>query len=119
MRVLITGSRHWTNRDKIKSVLCTLRSKGSAVVIAHGCCRGADVIAGGVAEGLGFRVERFAVDHRLDGPWPAAGPRRNQRMLTKFQPDLVLAFPKGESKGTRGCIKLAQALGIPVEVHEG
>ncbi len=46
---------------------------------------------------------------------PAAGPRRNAAMVAKMpRPDLCLAAPHGASPGTRGCMKLAAAAGIPV-----
>jgi hypothetical protein len=54
----------------------------------------------------------FAVDTQYDGEWPAAGPRRNQRMLDTFQPDLVAAFPGGN--GTKSCVDAASLRGIPV-----
>ena len=47
----------------------------------------------------------------------AAGPIRNKQMLD-LKPDIVFAFPCGESKGTRGMIKLAEKAGIQVRVTE-
>lgn|SRR5574338_203864 len=51
---------------------------------------------------------------------PAAGPRRNALMISKLNPDTdeVLAFPSGESSGTRGTIDLASASGIKTTVYE-
>jgi hypothetical protein len=48
---------------------------------------------------------------------PGAGPRRNAGMVAKLpRPDWMLAFPEpGQPNyGTRGCIRLAEAAGIPV-----
>jgi hypothetical protein len=61
---------------------------------------------------MGRRANRFPVKHATDGPWPAAGPRRNRRMLVAFKPDVVLAFPGGA--GTASCCAVARELGIPV-----
>jgi hypothetical protein len=47
---------------------------------------------------------------------PGAGPRRNRRMLTKPPtPKALIAAPYGASYGTRGCMRLAENLGIHVE----
>jgi hypothetical protein len=54
---------------------------------------------------------------QLDDYCPAAGPRRNAGLLAKLpQPELLIAAPHGASYGTRGCMKLAKAAGIRVEV---
>jgi len=51
---------------------------------------------------------------------PAAGPRRNKKMVDMLNPDkdVVLAFPYGKSAGTRGCIRLAEKAGLHVIVYE-
>lgn len=46
---------------------------------------------------------------------PGAGPRRNARMVG-LGADLMIAAPLGRSYGTRGCMRLARAAGIPVRV---
>lgn len=51
-----------------------------------------------------------------DGAWPAAGNRRNVRMLDAEKPDLVLAYPDPESRGTWHCVKAALARNIPVAI---
>lgn len=51
------------------------------------------------------------------GPWPAAGPRRNQHMVS-LGADLCLAYPFGVSKGTRGCAKMAAEADIPTLLTE-
>jgi hypothetical protein len=48
----------------------------------------------------------------------AAGPKRNQLMLDKEKPDLVIAFPGG--KGTADMVARAKAQGFKVmEVENG
>lgn len=59
---------------------------------------------------LGFEVAACPADWKKHGK--AAGPIRNQSMLTEHKPDLVIAFPLGESKGTRDMIRKAKAAGI-------
>lgn len=47
----------------------------------------------------------------------SAGPKRNQRMLDKGKPDLVLAFPGGD--GTADMVRKAKSAGVPIiEVAE-
>jgi hypothetical protein len=46
----------------------------------------------------------------------AAGPIRNQRMLDKGKPDLVVAFPGG--RGTADMIRRAERAGVPVRIAD-
>jgi hypothetical protein len=112
LRVVVTGSRHWTDEETIRRALANLpRSEG--VHLGHGNARGADRIA---AHALGFRVTAYPVEKR-DGPWPGAGPRRNSRMLTEHSPHVVIAFrAEGKSRGTDGCVKDARRRGLSVRV---
>jgi hypothetical protein len=84
-------------------------------IIVHGACRGADNIAGYVAECLGFEVRRYPADWGKFGK--GAGPIRNQHMLDKEHPDPkgfyideVLAFHEDPSlgTGTKDMIKRAE-----------
>lgn len=120
MRILITGSRDWTDRETIRAAL---RSAGQAarthpqgVVVVHGGARGADTLAGEIAREFGCMVEVHLADWQTHGK--AAGPIRNAHMV-KLGADVCLAFPLGESRGTRGCIHMAETMGIPVKVYEG
>lgn len=87
MKVLITGSRNWTDREVIKYHLADLPADTTVI---HGAARGADQLADSVARELGFEVIAVPADWTLHGR--AAGPIRNQRML-EHNPDLVIAFP--------------------------
>jgi hypothetical protein len=57
--------------------------------------------------------------HRAD--WSkhlrAAGVIRNQEMVDAGA-DVCFAFPTGEAKGTRDCIRRAEKAGIPVTIFE-
>lgn len=92
MRLLVCGSRDWTADGEIADQLALIFDAAQERVVIHGGCRGADLIAGFCAPGVGASVEAFPVDHAIDGPWPAAGPRRNERMLRESKPDRCLAF---------------------------
>ena len=90
-----------------------------------------DKIADEFAESAGWRIWKFPAHWnicdkncyhkpRSDGKCPAAGPRRNKAMVDALDPatDMVIAFPQGESKGTRGTIELARAHGIEPLIYE-
>ncbi len=119
--VVITGSRTWKDSVVIKHFLASLPKD---MRVAHGGCpSGVDAFADAAARALGLAVDVYSVDHDKDGPWPAAGPRRNLRMLDEARPDLVLAFSSTEagsmSKGTASCVKFARTKGIPTLVLTG
>lgn len=109
-RVLITGSRSYTRAARIMARLAALPD-GS--IVMHGAARGADTIAGRVAESLGHEVEEYPADWKRDGR--KAGILRNLDMLDAH-PDLVIAFWDGKSRGTQHTITEARKRGIPVEV---
>lgn len=117
MRILVTGSRDWSDADTMFRAL--LRQPGDAQLV-HGGCKGADLMADRLWKILG-RIE-------LNGrPYPevheakwsefgaAAGPIRNQRMVD-LGADVCLAFPMPWSRGTWDCVRRARAAGIAVEI---
>lgn len=112
MRVLVCGSRDWYDADAIRNELVSL----SASVIIHGDCRGADRLAGMIGEELGAEVQVYRAQWHVHGR--AAGPRRNEAMLSEGKPDLVLAFhwDLTQSKGTKHMVGIARAAGVKVEV---
>jgi hypothetical protein len=136
-RVLVTGSRDWTNRRQVEDTLTTAGALaialGQRLVVVHGACpTGVDAIANEWAEWHRQRGQPFAVEphpaqrHPTEdfGPWPGAGPRRNAHMV-QLGADACFAFiglctssrcrrpePHG-SHGATGCADLAEAAGIP------
>lgn len=116
MRVLVTGSRDWTDARAVASVLGALDTMGGPHVLIHGACRGLDLMAAQVARRLGWTVESHPADWATHGK--AAGPLRNQEMVNTGA-DICLAFPLPESRGTRDCMERARLAGIPVKVPAG
>lgn len=126
-RILITGSRTWTDIGAVHQALADAVHPIPAdreIVIVHGDCpRGADAIADQWARQYGTRIER----HRAEdfGPWPACGPLRNKHMVS-LGADTCLAFigpctsPRCRrphphlSHGASHCAHLAEQAGIPV-----
>ncbi len=113
MRIIVTGSRNWTNRDLIRRALRVemLFDKPENVTVVHGDARGADRIAGEVAKELGMNVEEYPADWKQYGK--KAGPIRNQKMVD-LGADVCLAFPMSDSRGTWDCMTRAERAGIPV-----
>ena len=114
IRVLVCGSRDWTNYRAIRRELGRLRKL--QVTVIHGGCRGADIAAGRVAQDFGFVVEEYPADWDRYGR--AAGPIRNKQMLDEGSPDEVWAFHEDlrHSKGTANMVRQAQHADIPVKV---
>jgi hypothetical protein len=59
MRVLVCGSRGWNYK---KTIIDRLTRLPREAVVMHGGARGADALAGEIAEALGHRVEVFPAD---------------------------------------------------------
>lgn len=125
LRILVTGSRLWTDRTTIYLAIVGALSRhistGPAVLI-HGGARGADMVAHDVWMQLrSGRTERLAIPEVYDANWDAygkaAGHIRNKQMVATGA-TVCLAFLKGESKGTRGCVELARRAGIQVISYE-
>lgn len=110
-RILVTGSRNWSDVEAIRAALV---HHGPATVI-HGGARGADAIAGRIAEDFGWPTVVHKANWRQFGK--KAGPMRNAAMV-EAGADLCLAFPLPDSIGTWDCVKRAKKAGIPVVVRE-
>jgi hypothetical protein len=133
VRILVTGSRDWTNWAAVRIALTETAGLDHDVTVVHGGARGADTIASEIAGALGWRTEPHRTDwnapcrdtcgerdHRRPG-WggvtycPAAGDYRNQEMVDTGA-DVCLAFYVHGSlnKGTSDCARRAKAAGITV-----
>lgn len=111
MRILITGSRNYTNLSKVKQEIQRHATCEGQTVIIHGAAKGADSLADLAARQLGYSVEKYPADWSSHGR--AAGPIRNQLMVDKGA-DICLAFPIGNSRGTYDCMNRARQAGIHV-----
>lgn len=115
-RILITGSRDWTDGNAVTTALrdvwVELGSDPDAIIV-HGGASGADTLAWKAAAAMGLSVEVHPADWKRHGK--KAGPLRNAAMVNAGA-DVCVAFPLGTSKGTWGCVKLAEAAGIPVRI---
>lgn len=108
MLILVSGSRNYTDRQKVKRILELFDARAT---LLHGGAPGLDSIAKDVWEELGGNtIAEFAL-------WNAygkrAGPIRNQKMVD-YGPDILIAFPLEGSRGTIDCVNRALIANIPV-----
>ena len=109
-RVLVTGSRAWTDEEAIADALAGHWHDGNALLITGACPRGADEIAERIWRSRGGLVERHPADWHTGRD---AGMRRNAAMVA-LGADVCLAFIRDGSPGATHAAHLAEQAGIPV-----
>lgn len=110
MRVLVCGGRKYSNGITVFGVLSKLHREQGIDVIVNGGAKGADMLARHWAKANGVNCVTYHADWEKHGR--AAGPKRNQTMLERETPDLVVAFPGG--RGTADMVRRARVAGIEV-----
>lgn len=122
-RVIIAGSRKFNDYQKMLEVLDNLGihliDTIDPVEIVSGHASGADALGERFAKSYGYSLKIFPADWSTYGK--AAGPIRNEEMAkyaAEADRGILVAFPVGESRGTRNMIKLAKQYGLEVEVIE-
>jgi hypothetical protein len=127
LRILVTGSRLWvdteTIRDALLKAIDEINPQYGKPILVHGDARGADRIADRQWQQLrhsrpGWLARPEVHPANWEHYGKAAGHIRNAEMVG-IGAAICLAFPIGESRGTRGCIRLAEKAGIPVRIYEG
>lgn len=132
LRILMTGGRGYDDRDTAaRAVAEAVGDYGShlaewnpttermdidwsgVTVVVGDCPTGLDEIARQLCKAWGMRCEVHKANWERFGR--AAGPRRNIGMVERGA-HVCLGFPRGESRGTRGCMAMAERAGIPVRV---
>lgn len=117
MRILVTGSRDWDDEGTIRLALAQITMlHGHEHVVVHGGARGADTIAGAVADAWtgGMTTETHPADWNQYGK--RAGFVRNAEMVNAGA-DVCLAFIRNNSRGATMCAQLAEKAGIPVRYY--
>jgi len=118
MKVLICGSRHFNDYEKLKKDVLDALPVGDylGATVISGHARGADTLGERLAEDMGWGLAVFPADWKTYGK--GAGPIRNAQMLREGKPDVVIAFRGPESRGTQNMIDQATKAGIEVRIIE-
>lgn len=113
LRVLVTGSRTWTDGALIEQALSMLLDDIGPFTLVHGACpRGADALADRWARRYPgrVRVERYPAAWWRYGR--SAGPARNAVMVHTGHYALCVAFIRDHSRGATNCARLADEADI-------
>ena len=110
MRLLVCGSRTWTDAARIDAYI----AQAKPTLIIHGGARGADTLAGDVAQRRGIPLCIFPAEWAYFGN--NAGAIRNEWMLIFGKPDRVVAFWDGASPGTASMCSQARLRGVSVDL---
>lgn len=111
-RLLVTGSREFSNIDLALTALSEARWKlGPDLVVVHGGARGADQLLGALAAERGLRTEVHRANWRDNGR--AAGVMRNQEMVNAGADLCLVLLVEGLAcRGTKDCWRRADRAGI-------
>lgn len=96
-RIVVTGGRDET--PERKTMVYNALNIYKPVEVAQGGAKGTDTYALLWCQDNKVKHQTFNVNWNTFGR--AAGPIRNRKMIEKFKPDYVLAFPGGP--GTLNC----------------
>ncbi len=109
LRVLVCGSRYYTNYQKVLEQLERLNVE----LVISGACRGADSLAVKAARACGITYIEFPAAWEKFGK--AAGPIRNIAMLKEGKPDFALIFHPdiASSKGSKHMLSLIKKARVP------
>lgn len=110
MKVLVCGGRDYRDVDNVIAILDGVHARNTIEAVINGGCGGADEISTDWA--IQNEITCIIEPARWTKEGKAAGPKRNARMIDKWKPDGVVAFPGG--RGTANMVSLARAAGIKV-----
>jgi hypothetical protein len=113
-RVLVCGGRDYDDRGQLYVALDRLHAAHRFSLVIAGGARGADTLARDWAKAREVPVKVYMAQWQRLGS--EAGPVRNQRMLDKGRPDLVIAFPGG--RGTADMVERARRAGVEILLIE-
>ena len=115
-RIIVCGSRNFSNKTLMFSHLETITRSLENIEIISGGCRGADNLAEEYANIKGYELKVFPADWNKYGR--AAGPIRNKQMLDYALEEnaIVVAFWDCVSRGTVNMIRTAEKAHAKVHV---
>lgn len=109
-RILVTVSRTWTDISTMREVLEKVYAKRPDGILVHGDCPRGDRLAAKLWTDLGGQEEKWPADWSRGR---GSGFRRNALMV-ESNPNLVIAFIRGQSRGATHCFNLAKGAGLNV-----
>ena len=114
MKIIIAGTRTFTNYQKLKQT-CDyfLQDQTNIEIVSGAYYRGADKLGEQYAKERGYKLTKFPADWNKYGK--AAGPKRNEQMADYA--DALIAFWDGKSRGTKNMIDLAEQLGLKLIIN--
>ena len=110
MKIIIAGSRSFTDYQKLKEICDTFLRDQNNIEIVSGTCRGADKLGEQYAKERGYEITQFPANWNKYGK--SAGPKRNQEMANYA--NALIAFWDGKSKGTNNMIQLANRCNLDI-----
>lgn len=110
LTVLVCGGRDYNNYPQVEIILNQINEDTGIQRIVNGDARGADRLSTAWASARDIDIAKYPADWDKHGR--AAGPIRNQQMLSAEDIDLVVAFPGGA--GTADMVRRSRKAGIEV-----
>lgn len=105
MKILVCGGRNFNKRNFVFRCLDSFLDHNPSInCVVHGAATGADSLAGEWARSRNIEERPYPADWKKYGK--RAGYLRNEEMLFKEKPDVVIAFPGG--KGTENMVQIAK-----------
>jgi hypothetical protein len=119
VRVIVCGSRGWSDRQRIADRLFDLPS-GTTIVVGYDPDRdtpdGADRISYQEAQKLGLAVESHPYRPFIEpGVSGKRAPLVRNEHMASLGADLCIAFWDGRSSGTAHMMEIAAKYGIPID----
>lgn len=115
MRILVTGSREWTDVNTIHAALSEFYVPPRRVTLVHGDARGADFICANFGSWAGWILEPHPADYALYGPKRAPWVRNTH--MVRLGADVCFAFVLNHSSGSMGTAAMAQQAGIETRIY--
>ena len=113
MKIIIAGSRNFTNYKKLSEACDHFLQNQTTIEIVSGAhYKGADKLGELYAKGKGYKITQFSADWNKFGR--ASGPKRNKEMA--HYAVALIAFWDGKSKGTKHMIAHAKSNHLKIEI---
>lgn len=112
MKVIIAGSRNFTDYETLKAELNILLIHKNIIEIVSGGAKGADILGEKYANEYEIKIKQFIPNWDLYGK--SAGYKRNEQMA--IYATHCVCFWDGVSKGTKHMIDLAEKHNLKLKV---